>query len=199
MTLIAGSLFSHLSPSDASSTSYFSQKRNVFNVFFVKRGWLWTTFAFLFHVWNLQRSSRPRAVFRYGLATLWWVFVTQWFFGPPIMDRTFLFTGGTCAATTTSDLGVRENLVGALAAVVTSTACKVAGGVWSGGHDLSGHTFLLTHASMFLWSEVAPTVVANRRRGWGRETWGVLAVLGLWWWMLLMTGIYFHTWREKVS
>lgn len=115
------------------------------------------------------------------------------------MDRTFLFTGGTCAAATTSDLGVRENLVGALAAVVTSTACKVAGGVWSGGHDLSGHTFLLTHASMFLWSEVAPTVVASRRRGWGRGTWGVLAVLGLWWWMLLMTGIYFHTWREKVS
>lgn len=115
------------------------------------------------------------------------------------MDRTFLFTGGTCAAAVTVDPGMRENLVDALAAVVTSTTCKIAGGVWSGGHDLSGHTFLLTHASMFLWSEVAPTVVAGRRRGWGRGTWGVLAVLGLWWWMLLMTGIYFHTWREKVS
>lgn len=86
-----------------------------------------------------------------------------------------------------------------LAAVATSTACKIAGGVWSGGHDLSGHTFLLTHASMFLWSEVAPTVAAGRRRGLGRGAWGVLALLGIWWWMLLMTGVYFHTWREKVS
>lgn len=194
LTLLAGSLFSSLSPSDASSTSYFSQKHNIFNVLFVKRGWLWTTCAFLLHAWYLRRSSKPRAIFRYGLATLWWVFVTQWFFGPPIMDRTFLFTGGTCAAVATH----AEHTVGILAAVATSTACKVAGGVWSGGHDLSGHTFLLTHASMFLWSEVAPTVVTGGR-GWHRGTWGVLVVLSVWWWMLLMTGVYFHTWREKVG
>lgn len=111
------------------------------------------------------------------------------------MDRTFTVTGGTCQAVT-EDPSVRERM-GAATAYVTSAACKVAGGRWSGGHDLSGHTFLLTHASLFLWSEVAPGLAAGG--AWGAGQWGVVACLGVWWWMLLMTGVYFHTWREKVG
>ena len=35
---------------------------------------------------------------------------------------------------------------------------------------------------------------------WGSlETTVIYGVLGLWWWMLLMTGVYFHTWTEKVA
>lgn len=87
--------------------------------------------------------------------------------------------------------------MGTARALVTSATCKLAGGSWNGGHDLSGHVFLLTHASLFLWSEVTP--VLSRSGALEGETIGVLALLGLWWWMLLMTGVYFHTWREKVS
>ena len=80
--------------------------------------------------------------------------------------------------------------------VVTSAACRVAGGKWLGGHDLSGHVFLLAHASAFLWAELEPVV----RGGWsGVENVVVGATLAVWWWMLLMTGVYFHTAVEKVS
>lgn len=196
LTLIAGSTFSVFSPSPASTSSYFSHKRNFFNIFFVKYGWLWTTLVFLIHISRLRSSPRAKALFRYALATIWWISVTQWFFGPPIMDRTFLVTGGKCQLVGTDPMLAKEEM-GTVQMVFTSAACKVAGGKWSGGHDLSGHVFLLTHASLFLWSELLPILSLSGVAGW--ESVGVLALLGLWWWMLLMTGVYFHTWREKVS
>ena len=38
--------------------------------------------------------------------------------------------------------------------VVTATACKSMGGKWNGGHDISGHVFLLVLGSFFLIQEV---------------------------------------------
>jgi len=81
--------------------------------------------------------------------------------------------------------------------VLTSAACKLAGGQWKGGHDLSGHVFLLTHASLFLWAELLPFLKLGQLSG--MESGVVFATLAMWWWMLLMTGIYFHTWVEKTS
>jgi len=112
------------------------------------------------------------------------------------MDWTFLVTGGKCQLVDTDPMRAKEEM-GTVQMVFTSAACKVAGGKWSGGHDLSGHVFLLTHASLFLWSELLPILSLSGAAGW--ESVGVLALLGLWWWMLLMTGVYFHTWLEKVS
>ncbi|KAH8153200.1 uncharacterized protein LAJ45_02787 [Morchella importuna] len=121
--------------------------------------------------------------------TLWWVAVTQWFFGAPIMDRTFTLTGGACRAVM-RDPGAVKEVLGEKVLAATSAACKLAGGRWRGGHDLSGHTFLLTHASLFLWSEVMP--VLRGVRGWrGWRTGGVVGLLAVWWWMLLMTGCTF--------
>jgi Inositol phospholipid synthesis and fat-storage-inducing TM len=198
LALVAGSVFSLFSPSEASTTSYFSQKHNIFNTLFVKYGWLWTTLVFMIHLSRLRSSSKPKALLRYGLATFWWVAITQWFFGPPIMDRTFLITGGTCHLVANDPARAREEMDMSHARLfATSAACKVAGGDWRGGHDLSGHVFLLTHASLFLWSEVLPVLNFEGVGGW--ESMGVLGLLALWFWMLLMTGIYFHTWREKVG
>lgn len=197
-TLIAGSLFSILSPSPASAVSYFSHKSNLFNTVFVKNAWLWTTLVFVIHLTRLRRSSRTRALLRYALATVWWVLITQWFFGPPIMDRTFTITGGACRAVEGLEATGDVPLGGRTLVAATSAACKVAGGRWRGGHDLSGHAFLLTHASLFLWSEVMPVFLLEGGVG-GWETGGVMALLAVWWWMLLMTGVYFHTWREKLT
>ena len=192
LTLIAGSVFYHFSPSPATSSSYFSQKTNLFNTLFVKYGWFWTSLAFFLHVSRLRPSLRTKALTRWGLATAWWILITQWFFGAPIMDRAFLWTGGSCQQL--EDNGM-EMSAGKL--FVTSAACKVAGGKWRGGHDLSGHVFLLTHASLFLWAELRPVV---GRLGWkGVENAVVATTLGVWWWMLLMTGVYFHTPVEKVG
>ncbi|KAH8144962.1 uncharacterized protein LAJ45_10982 [Morchella importuna] len=144
-TLLLGSVYSTLSPDTASTDSYFSRKSNFANIFFVKYGWLWTTLVFALHLTRLRSPSRPQALLRYALATLWWVAVTQWFFGAPIMDRTFTLTGGACRAVM-RDPGAVKEVLGEKVLAATSAACKLAGGRWRGGHDLSGHTFLLTHA-----------------------------------------------------
>lgn len=111
---------------------------------------------------------------------------------------------------------------------VTGQACKAVGGQWRGGHDISGHVFILVLGSLFLGFEVLPALVGAKglreeRRVTGRDgtvgkaerevvgevegeegplKTGVgapLAVAGLSWWMLLMTAAYFHTWFEKVT
>ncbi|KAK6510348.1 hypothetical protein TWF506_009462 [Arthrobotrys conoides] len=211
-TIVLGSLFSIISPI-GQSASYFSRKNNIFNVLFVKIGWFWTTVAFLVHVANLRHPNvthtRSKALVRWGLATLVWVLVTQWFFGPPLMDRTFTVTGGSCRPSyDTQSLALAAKSEQAF----TSAACKGVGGKWDGGHDLSGHAFMLTHASLFLWAETLPRLVDSMWRGtvgprnltplmaeWFGVHWFVWGILGLWWWMLLMTSVYFHTWPEKVS
>ncbi|KAF3928849.1 hypothetical protein ABW20_dc0101430 [Dactylellina cionopaga] len=215
-TVVLGSLYSIVSPY-GQSASYFSRKSNIFNVLFVKIGWFWTTAAFLVHIFNLRHpnasQARIKAVIRWGLATFAWILVTQWFFGPPLMDRTFTLTGGVCRpnyelyqapGNHRFTINVEE--------AFSSAACKVAGGKWDGGHDLSGHAFMLTHASLFLWAETLPRLMDFWWRGnvdsrnstlltmeWYGVHWFVWSILGLWWWMLLMTSVYFHTWPEKIS
>ncbi|KAK0666515.1 inositol phospholipid synthesis and fat-storage-inducing TM-domain-containing protein [Cercophora samala] len=170
--LIFGTLFAVLSPDVQASTynpvtqshdqgslspSYFARKNNLFNVLFVKRGWGWITFSFFLFVFThpalKTAAQKSRATIRWAVVTAWWVFVTQWFFGPAIIDRGFRFTGGKCqvkmaeiAEADAGDLGVKE--------VFTAAACKSAGGRWSGGHDISGHVFLLVLGSCFLLQEV---------------------------------------------
>ncbi|KAI5792437.1 Fat storage-inducing transmembrane protein, partial [Peziza echinospora] len=180
------------------SKNYFSLKSNIFNVFFVKFGWLWTTIVYVIHAKRLQRTSPLQSFLRWALATLWWLFITQWFFGPPIMDRTFLLTGGICDMANDPNLASSE--LGVPKLLVTSAACKIAKGAWIGGHDLSGHVFMLTHSSLFLWTEILPLLAMGSQKHWNHAaTYAVFALLGLWWWMLIMTGVHFHTWREKFT
>lgn len=49
--------------------------------------------------------------------------------------------------------------------VVTAVACKAAGGKWTGGHDISGHVFLLVLGSYFLLQEVGWVYLNHWRRG----------------------------------
>ncbi|KAF8466947.1 inositol phospholipid synthesis and fat-storage-inducing TM-domain-containing protein [Kalaharituber pfeilii] len=179
--------------------SYFSYKRNIFNTLFVKYGWFWTTVVYIYHVSRLRRTSHLQAFARWFLATGWWILVTQWCFGPPIMDRMFLLTGGLCEVVNDPSIVDKSQLTtGEL--LVTSAACKLAKGNWRGGHDLSGHVFMLTHASLFLLSELLPIFYKGdfiHRQHWA--TYSVMGLLFLWWWMLVVTGVYFHTWREKLT
>lgn len=86
---------------------------------------------------------------------------------------------------------------------------------WVGGHDLSGHAFLLSMSSLFLLSEIAPTLAQtymssssqpsmSRRieQGSSNRRYAALAIvalISLWYWMLLMTSLYFHTPQEKFT
>lgn len=137
------------------SPSYFARKDNILNVHFVKKGWFWTMVAFAVFA-STHPALRKRAgmfqqaVARLGLATLSWFLVTTWFFGPAIIDRSFRWTGGKCELVEDAVAEGTEHL----GQVVTAVACKAAGGAWKGGHDISGHVFLLTLASGFLMQEV---------------------------------------------
>ena len=201
-TLVLASTFYLLSPSAAAHDSYFSRKGNVVNVVFAKHGWFWTSLAFAAHVaWPRPPAAVAvaQAGLRWALATAWWVLVAQWCWGPSLIDRAFLATGGMChpPQVEAAAAAMAAAWGGGGLALASSAACKLQGGQWRGGHDLSGHVFLLTHASLFLWSELLPLLRAGRWRG--LSSGAMLAVLALWWWMLFMTGLYFHTWIEKVG
>lgn len=182
--LVFGALFSLVSPQTRAAPfdhvtqahtqdpslapSYFARKDNLFNVFFVKRGWGWISAAFLFFVATHPAFSaaRPRlgrggAVLRWALVTGWWVLVTQWCFGPALIDRGFRFTGGSCEVVMER---VEEGRARGGGDVFTAAACRAVGGRWSGGHDISGHVFLLVLGSFFLLQEVGWVV---RRFGAG--------------------------------
>lgn len=244
ITLLLGSLFSIVNPTarnapynavtqshpPSHAPSYFAKKRNLFNVFFVKIDWFWVTLAFLLFLF-LHPSTGPsrslvltpkrlRGFLRWGAVTALWALVTQWFFGPALIDRGFRLTGGACelASTFEGTGGTKE--------FVTGQACKAVGGEWKGGHDISGHVFILVLGSAFLGLEMLPSlagarglreerrvrradgdVVRAEREIAGDELQGLdgkggisapLVVAGLSWWMLLMTAAYFHTWFEKV-
>ncbi|KAK3369397.1 inositol phospholipid synthesis protein Scs3p [Lasiosphaeria ovina] len=163
----------------ALAPSYFARKDNVFNVLFVKRGWAWVSAAFFAFVLShpavasaATRDSnnnnggngggrllllRGRAVVRWAAVTLWWVLVTQWCFGAPLIDRGFRWSGGKCDVARDA---VREGEADA-GDFFTAAACKASGGKWSGGHDISGHVFLLVLGSFFLVQEV----------GWATARW----------------------------
>jgi hypothetical protein len=250
VTLIVGSLFALLDPTAraapynattqshfaSTAPSYFAKKSNIFNLFFVKQGWAWVTFSYFFFLFTHPSAGptnilavtprRVRGALRWGIVTLWWIFVTQWFFGPPIIDRGFTLTGGQCELVEMAEAGRAD--MDDTRQFVTGVACKAVGGKWKGGHDISGHVFLLVLGSMFLFEEVLHVVLksvrSNQERtvymmdgavksaeveaerdapdGSGQWTLGskiVLGVGGLSLYMLLMTAAYFHTWFEKVS
>ncbi|PYH43210.1 putative inositol phospholipid biosynthesis protein Scs3 [Aspergillus saccharolyticus JOP 1030-1] len=165
----------HFTFPPAKPVNYFARKDNLFNLYFVKVGWLWTTLAFVLLLLTqpaytggrhssrsssvgvsgaaTHRSRRTtQAIIRYALATTVWYFTTQWFFGPAIIDRSFVLTGGKCERAvpqaedpyTTTDLGT----------LATAVACKSAGGAWRGGHDVSGHVFLLVLMTSLVGFEV---------------------------------------------
>lgn len=184
-TLLLGSLFSSLQPASRNAPylphsqsydpgyapSYFARKSNVFNVYFVKIGWFWTTLAFFLLIFShpsLGPSLRPtitrrriQAAVRYLCITSVWIFVTQWFFGPPIIDRSFKWTGGQCEIVQGDKAydSIKRAEMGDAREVLTHAACKMIGGQWKGGHDISGHVFLLILGSAMLWLELLPAVL----------------------------------------
>ena len=219
------------------AVNYFASKHNIFNQYFVKIGWAWMTIAFFLLIISQpayisvkgvdgaaaqQRLARKigQAIVRYSVATLSWYLVTQWFFGPPIIDRTFTLTGGRCENGSAESFGMQlmEELD-----LVTAATCKAAGGDWKGGYDVSGHVFMLVLMTVALgceflgvssWScggggafvkgkvegeaeeHQQESLEGNKLSVWSARF--VLGIIALSWWMLLMTAIFFHTWVEKV-
>ncbi|CCH45289.1 putative membrane protein [Wickerhamomyces ciferrii] len=205
ITILLGQLIYH--SQTEITTNYYTNKHNFLNVFFVKKGWFWTVITTLFIIIQHGKSIKNSLV-RLGIQTIWWWFFTQWFFGVPLMDKVFVWTGGVCDYDFIQH-GVLDGM--------GSSICRQVKGHWKGGHDPSGHVFLLVLGSLTLWFEILSIdswkevqrfrlefvrteslleklkLVVNNSVILG----GVL--LWLWWWMLLTTSIHFHSFLEQIS
>lgn len=100
---------------------------------------------------------------------------------------------------------------------VSSYNCRKLKGTWEGGHDPLGHVFLLVHASLYLFHEVKEfwpgwAVFLKQANVFNQNLDAtervkkllqnaphapVLLLISLWWFMLLVTNMYFHSLAEK--
>ncbi|CAG8434181.1 8469_t:CDS:1 [Funneliformis mosseae] len=172
--------------------SYWSNRSNLINKYFVKIGWFWTTIVFIIYAILIHTNKLEqfvKAIIRLLLASLYWYLFTQWLFGPSLLDRVFVFTGGECSK-------VSKVVPGE---IFEAHVCRKGGGDWNNGHDVSGHCFMLIHASLFILEDA--NILFYRSNNWKNKFLFKLfgGLLFLWWWMLLMTAVYFHTFFEKFT
>ena len=118
--------------------SYFSNKNNILNTLFVKRGWGWTLLLVGCTVnldLHLKKSTLPVTFFienmKLVILTLFWYMCTSFF-------ETIEHATGECIGDEIS---------------IGKYACQRGGGFWS-GFDISGHCFLLTFSALILNTEV---------------------------------------------
>lgn len=164
---------------------YFANKSNLLNQWFVKKGWgwtsaLWAIFVGVEFVLGSSGSSRGEPsrtgetrngrkgevlkdhLRRYALATTYWFYLTQatWFLlprlSPSISHHLLLLSGAQCYPSSFGSAIIdAQNGIEAGSGGVCSGA---KGEYWKGGHDVSGHTFLLIHSVLLLYSTILPTL-----------------------------------------
>ncbi|BGP40547.1 hypothetical protein JCM10450v2_004542 [Rhodotorula kratochvilovae] len=171
---------------------------------------------------------------RYLLASLYWFYLTQatWFgstLGPSISFRILRSSGAVCVPSAISSdplgahaaggsLGLHADGPAAAGTGPSPMVCTGARGeYWRGGHDVSGHAFMMVHCSLFLLELVYPLLpalfpglfsaggVGVRARAQRVHPavkaagFAAVAVIAASWWMLLMTSLFFHTPAEKLT
>lgn len=201
-------------PHPLSNSTYWARKSNILNQW-IKISWGLTSIVF----WSLFLSSprpamRVQRVIKWLLETATWMIFTTWFFGPSVLERVVLISGGECllstphgdAITVPTQYCIQKQSVSHSTHPHLFTSFLPSPD-WQGaprlkrGHDISGHIFLLTMAVLFL----ADQLRASLRF---QSTWSAphqLAVLSsvvliaVWLFGIYTTSLYFHTPSEKLS
>lgn len=177
---------------------------------------------------NAQKHYIQSAL-RYALVTLSWFLTTQWFFGPALIDRSFTITGGHCEPQLANSTGLQESIeIAKQTSGVACKAAggRWRGGYDISGHVFmlvlssafllyelhisdrdSSHPSVSPQAAAALAHDMTEeerkavggweTEIQAKIRIWSRYF--VYAVVGLDFWMLMMTAIWFHTWLEKLA
>jgi hypothetical protein len=158
--------------------SYFGQSKNIFNLIFAKKAWLWTTAAYVAHLVYATPKNLKNSLVRYVLATLYWFILTQAVFGTyNFRQLVLLATGAPCIPG-------------------PNTMCVLDATQKDLGHLISGHCLLLIHSSLFLWQEFYPEIVNNGKK---LNVLFIRLVLVMNFFMLITTSVYFHTFVEKIT
>ncbi|KAJ7091242.1 inositol phospholipid synthesis and fat-storage-inducing TM-domain-containing protein [Mycena epipterygia] len=209
-------LLTHL-PHPLSKTHRWASKGNPLNVYFIKKAWGWTSAAFLL-AWSTGPPSTRTALrlARWLSATAVWLVFTAWFFGPALIERIVLASGGECVLSLPSGeaLSLPAEYCHAHAAVSPATHPALFAGSsnfvlpseWHAtprlrrGHDVSGHIFLLTLSILLLAQQLAPSFALTR---WSTpHTVAVsanLALICVWLFASGTTSVYFHSPGEKIT
>ncbi|KAF9012463.1 inositol phospholipid synthesis and fat-storage-inducing TM-domain-containing protein [Cyathus striatus] len=207
-------LLSHL-PHPLSEVHYFASKSNFLNVWFIKKAWAWTTGAFLVSFLTAPSQARTTdRIVRYLTLTAFWVLFTTWFFGPALLERATLFSGGECIIPLPSGDPItvpneycfhRSTITPASHPdlFVTTTVLPLEWRVVPRirkGHDLSGHIFLLTMSVLFLADQLRPSFTATSWTFIHKCAIGAnIALMGIWLFAAYTTSVYFHTPFEKLT
>ncbi|PWN32251.1 uncharacterized protein FA14DRAFT_86545 [Meira miltonrushii] len=122
------------------------------------------------------------SLLRYVIATILWVFFARWFLGPPVMERIRHYTGAVCVPVHHSTPQTSSSAINSLLPSTIETqhcytgaslsekshpqlfnsfgTSNVSAGIlrprWKGGHDISGHTYILIISSLYLLEEITP-------------------------------------------
>lgn len=163
----------------------------------------------------------PRILSLHLIATILWTLLTQWFFGSSLIERVLILSGAKCVPSLKP-----QNTPGSIPEHTTNQLenvyCQTRWGkrlpnldtftlsthrpYWSGGIDVSGHTFLLSFSILVIVSALQPSlhhlILKSREKiptSYRIAIYVNVGILILWWWMLLMTSLYFHGPIEKFS
>lgn len=158
--IVIGQFMNRFSPEETIH-NYFTSRGNLVNTYFVKFGWFWTIFSYSVIIFTKIRKSGINrrlmilSITKVTIITIGWILFTQWCFGPPLMDRIFIITGGQCDNVLESKIPEKLKKYFSpssdalqsdyyFSKYISSSRCKSFQGSWKGGHDPSGHIFLLT-------------------------------------------------------
>ena len=212
-------LLAHL-PHPLQSSDYFANKSNPLNTIFIKKAWGWTSGAFaLLYATSPARIRSSNRLLQYVAVTLAWLAFTGWFFGPPLIERVVVASGGQCVVAvpgsgevinvpieycfTKSSLSpaTHPTLFTSLTTDFTTTTPWSARPRLRRGHDVSGHIFLLTMSVLFLADQIAlslrSTALWTAAHNLAVTANGVL--IAIWVFATYTTAIYFHTPFEKLT
>ncbi|KAG0151187.1 hypothetical protein CROQUDRAFT_571619 [Cronartium quercuum f. sp. fusiforme G11] len=169
-------------------------------------------------------TDQPNHVIRsmtlYSTATALWIFLTQWFFGSSLIDRLLMLTGAECVPSMAHANEGPEKLQ-MDPTKLSNAYCERRWGqrlpgldtftiathrpYWRGGMDISGHVFLLSFSILLILSTLAPSLrlltssPTTLPKSLKIGVYANLALVGIWWWMVLMTSLYFHGPVEKAA
>lgn len=134
--IIIGSLLQAL---NLAPNSYFSSKKNIFNVYFAKFAWGWTLAILAPFIYlNLRQKLSTLEILSQHLSRLL-IGSFIWYTLTNLFTRIELETG-SCKHSSFSD--------------ATKFECIKNGHAWNEGHDISGHIFLLMYAVLIINEEL---------------------------------------------
>ncbi|XP_024239825.1 acyl-coenzyme A diphosphatase FITM2 [Oncorhynchus tshawytscha] len=164
--------------------TYFSNSRNVLNMYFVKVSWGWTLllltpFIFLIYYKDSLTFALRRMSSLVVATAIWYTFTETFFY---IEDAT-----GTCHR---DQVPHKE--------FTTKWRCRNAGGQWD-GYDISGHSFILSYSALIIAEEMAPMATMERNRNIVLDLLYVSlnGIVFIWIWMFMCTSVYFHNFWQN--